>query len=95
MSEGPSKEVAAFVPDIRLEPLYRDLMLDCRLFLLGFRFGVALSIRLGIRLPVRRGRCIKLFENLLGHIVLVIGEEDDGGFVAALGGSVAGKEKSL
>ncbi len=38
MHESHSKEVVSFVPDIRLEPLYRDLMLDCRLFFLGDRY---------------------------------------------------------
>src|SRR6266403_2130535 len=38
MNQDHSKEIVALVPGVRLEPLYRDLMLDCRLFLLGDRY---------------------------------------------------------
>src|SRR5262249_13684301 len=38
MNEGHSQKAVAFIPGIRLEPLYRDFSVDCRLFLLGDRY---------------------------------------------------------
>jgi L-ascorbate metabolism protein UlaG (beta-lactamase superfamily) len=38
MKHGSYREVVRLLPDVKLEPLYREQMLDCRLFLLGDRY---------------------------------------------------------